>query len=184
MPPVPSTLDTPWKYAQELLDLCQVLLADTEDLSVIQHPGGEIERAYRWFGKVVADCEQITVSWSGFGERSDATFPTGLRHVYGRVNLISFTIMVIRDCVPLLSEDERSAPEIARAEESARELLRDAWSIWSGIYSSAKAGELFQGRCSELYMIRADPLEPQGDLAGFEIELAAQIDGMIAVGGS
>jgi hypothetical protein len=178
---VESTLETPWEYAKELLELCQSLLADTEDDTVEDNPGGEIERAYRWFGRVAADCEQLTVSWFGLGEAQTAgasALSGGRRHVYGRINMITFLVTVIRDCVPVLNESETGPPTIARSEASARELTRDAWALWTGIYRTMKDEGLFGGRCSSLWMIRCQPLEPMGELAGFELEIAAEIDGI------
>lgn len=187
MPVVESTLETPFDYAEDLLALCQTLLAETEDVTVEDNPGGEIDRAYVWFGRPPVDCEQVTVSWYGFGEAATAgvsALSAGRRHIHGRVNMLTFLITVVRDCVPILSTAEDGAPEIERAEASSRELIRDAWSLWSGIYRTMRDEELFGGRCSKLWMIRADPLEPMGELAGFELELATEIDGMLSSVGS
>lgn len=179
---MPSDHDTPWTYAEELLALCQDLLEGAVDDTVAQHPGGEIDRAYVWFGQAPVDCEQVTVSWSGFGEAPSAGLPTLLKHVYGRVNLVTFTIRVVRDCVPTLKG--KAPPSVESSEASARELVRDAWALWSGIYQTMKAGDLFGGRCSGLQMVNASPLEPMGNLAGFDLVIATEIDGIIAASGS
>lgn len=191
MPPTATTLDTAFDYCQELLALCQTLLATTEDATVEDNPGGEIDRAYVGFGRAVGAggplCEEISVSWNGFGEAQTAAFSplsAGRRQIYGRLNLQSFLVTVVRDCVPILSEDGEGAPEIARIHDSASELMRDASALWFGIYREAVDNGLFGGRCSEVFMIRCDPLEPMADFAGFELEIACQIDGIISAGGS
>lgn len=191
MPVVAATLDTTYEFAQDLLSLCETLLADTEDLAVQHNPGGEIARTYVGFGNAVGSggplCEELSVSFGGFGEAQtsgQSALSAGRRHIYGRVNLVTFIVTVVRDCVPVLDEAETGAPEVERIEESARELMRDASALWSGIYREMEQGLLFGGACSELFMLRCDPLEPMGDLAGFVLVLAAQIDGIRSDGSS
>lgn len=181
---MPATLDTAWEYAESLLLLCNDLLAETEDATVTHNPGGAIDRAYVWFGKPAIECEQLTVSWWGFSEQGQVNLGAALPRKDARTNLIAFLVTVARDCVPIAAADGESPPEIERSEESARELARDVYALWTGIYRAWRNDELFGGKCSRLLMTRGGPLEPQGDISAFEIELVAEIDGLDVASGS
>lgn len=170
---VPSTIQTPMQYADELLMVCAAAVGDTV--------AGPIERVYVSPGRPVLDCEQLTISLVRIGEANTAiatTLGQGKRHSTGRVNLLGFLVTVARDCVPVLDE-KGNVPTAADIEASANEVIEDIWAIWSYLYWSFRRGELLGGVCDTFIVDGAIALETEGTLAGFEMEFRVNIPGLL-----
>ena len=169
-----STLTTPYDFAVELLELCHQAVSDTT--------GGAIARRYVSPGRPAYDCEQLTVAVWTLGEADTVVagpMAAGKRHMSGRVNLVGFLITVLRDCVPVLNEEQSGPPDADKIQASAKLVDQDVWAIWTYVYAEMRRGGLFGGRCEDLFMDGARALETEGTLAGFEVEIRANIPGII-----
>lgn len=173
---IPSSIQTPFAYAEELLAVCEDAVAATTS--------GAIDRVYVSPGRPAYDCEQLTIALVSLGEADTAvatTLARGRRPVTGRVNLLGFLVTVLRDCVPVLEGESPPAPASIAA--SASEVIEDVWAIWSYLYWAFRRGELLGGACDDLMMDAAIAIETEGTLAGFEIEFRVNIPGILNAGG-
>lgn len=173
-----STLKTPWEYADELLAVAHEALEDTED--------GSVDLRFRIWGRPAAPtpgCEQLTVSGWSLGELGTLT-PTvggvGKRHVTGRVNLLGFLVTLFR-CAATFDE-QGNPPTSEQIEDASEPMFDSVWAIWTRVYQEMRAGDLFDGRCMELFFDGARALDTSGGLHGAEIEFRAEIDGIVAGG--
>ena len=170
MPPAVTTLTTPTEYAQELLDLCSVALADTV--------GGPVDREYLSAGRPVLDCEQLTVSVTSLG---DASFPAqsvvgaGQRHITGALNLYGFLVTIVR-CVPTIDENG-AIPTVGEESDAAAKVHQDLIAIWNAVRQAKRSDDLFGGSCELLFFDGARALDSEGGLGGWEIEFRADISG-------
>jgi hypothetical protein len=169
----PATLQTPYEYAEELLDVLAAAVGDTQ--------AGAIERVYVAPGRPAHDCEQLTISLIGVGEADTvvvSALALGKRHKTGRVNLLTFLVTVIRDCVPTI-DDNGNLPTSEDEQASASEVIEDVWAIWTYLYWAFRRGELLGGKCDDLVMDGAIAIETEGTLAGFEVEFRVNIPGIV-----
>lgn len=171
-PVTPSTNATLHEYAEDVLDVVAAALATTA--------GGAIDRAYVSPGLPAVDCEQVTVTAVGLSK--DATAPgnpppaTGHRHRLGSINLASFAVTIVRDCIPVAGP--RGAPPSTDAlDDSALVVNEDVWAVWNALEHAKAAGELLGGACRELYLDNAAPLATSGQMAGWLISFRAAVDG-------
>jgi len=173
--PPASTVATAFGYAQELLTLCDTVLTAT--------PQGTIDRQYISPGPPALDCATLCVWVTSFGDDAIASGDarrTGHQHIYGWLNLIGFSIIIVRDCVPVSGPQMGSAPLADDLTAAAETIVADVWAIWDEIPKAMEDDVLFGGRCSELYMDSAVALQTSGQLAGFQIDLRAAIRGISA----
>jgi hypothetical protein len=172
---VESTLTTPFEYAEELLELCAAAIADTD--------GGPIDLQYVEWGRPAYDCEELVVSGMGFGEadtRTDTSLGAGKRTVHGRVNLVSFTVTVVR-CAAVM-DDNGNSPTKEQTEAKSAEMFAAVWAIWTRVYRAKRDGDLFEGKCMDLFFDGASSVDASGGLYGAEIRFRAEIAGIIASG--
>lgn len=173
--PAASTVATVFDYAEELLTLCDEALLTT--------PSGTIDRKYVSPGVPAIDCATLAVWPSSLGldtTNPTAPPPSGHRHVYGMLNLIGFGIAIVRDCVPVTGARASDPPLAAALSASAEIISADVWAIWDLIPKRMAEGDLFGGRCTELYMDSALSLPTQGQTAGFVVNVRASVRGISA----
>lgn len=176
MPITPSTLTTPYDFASQLLSTCATALATSS--------GGPIARSFVSVGLPAFDCEQLTVcaltlGWEGSGQLGQGVMSAERRIVRGRINLLGFAIIVIRDCQPVVAGANTLAPPtVAQLDAAASILLQDMWSIWHQIDNDFNSGLLFEGQCSLLAMDSAAAINASGTMGGWQINLRTQIDGI------
>ena len=167
-----STIETPQQWAQELLDVCAAILADTA--------GGTIDRQYRDHELPSNDCAQIVVTLGPVTMRAVARnteLSSAHAHAMGWLTLVTFKIYVVRDCVPVTSDDGRSAPTPAQKNAMQAILAQDMWALWNIIPLRMESGDLFGGRCAELFMDQAVPMPQSGMTAGWTITMRAGMPG-------
>lgn len=168
-----TTLATPYDYAADLLALCESAIAETSE--------GAIGRAYVSPGLPAIDCATIAVTTINLGEAPTAAqsaLSTGHRHRLAAVNLLGFAVTLARDCVPV--SDGRSArpPLPDDLSAAAAIVTEDVWAVWNAITEAMACGELFGGRCVELFMDGAAALATSGMTAGFVLQLRTAIGGI------
>ena len=171
-----STLETPFVYAGQLLDVANAAIGDTI--------GGPIDRVYVSPGRPAFDCEQLTVHLESFGDfiarRCRRRVP-GRTHIIGKVNMVGFVVTIVRDCVPTM-DDRGNPPSPDDIEAAAEEIAQDVWAVWTGVYNAKREDSLFGGRCDYLFYDGADVLETEGTFAAWELRFRAEIAGIISVG--
>lgn len=170
MPPAVSTIETLTEYAQELLDLCDTALADTV--------GGQIDRVFLSPPAPPWDCEQLSVEVDALGDYPLPTTSTlaGGRRLTAAINVVSFRVVVLRDCVPGITE-EGYFPDPAELTASASEGHQDVWAIWTRVRTAYREGDLFEGNCDHLWFDGATALEQSGGFAGYQLMFRAEIAG-------
>lgn len=168
---MPSTVDTPNQYAQQLLDIVKVALASTS--------GGVIARAFISAGLPALDCvPQLTVHMNNTGAlptRPIGPIDDGHVRRYGLVRSITFWTTIAR-CAPVPSEKGKP-PSMTKQQEIAELVNEDGWAAVNAIYQADKAGALFDGACSEVFHEGATPLDPSGGALGWIIRTRASIQG-------
>lgn len=174
-----STLSTPYDYAEDLLDLCEVALAATA--------AGAIGRAYVSPGLPAIDCATLAVTTLNLGEAPTATGAAllpGHRHRIAAINLLGFAITIARDCVPVADGRSARPPLPADLSAAAAIVTTDVWAVWNAISEAMSEGNLFGGRCTELFMDGAAALATSGMTAGFVLQLRTAIGGIPRVPGT
>lgn len=164
--------------AEAFLDVA-VLALDTlpdEDVTLDGAPA----RRYVAAGTPVVDCDQVVVWMPTIDEVDTAPdgnqLAVGLRGQMGRVNLPSYTLMVVR-CVPALPKQGRStAPAVEVLSAAAKQTNADAWVCWCGINTARKQGR-FNDLCSSVAVGRATAMQTSGGLGGWQLPIYVQLDG-------
>ena len=168
---MPSTIDTPNVYAQQLLDIVAVALASTT--------GGAIARAFVSAGLPAIDCvPQLTVhmaSTAALPTRPIGPLDDGHNRAYGLVRTVTFWTTIAR-CAPV--PGETGQPPSAAAQQAIAEVVnQDGWAAVNAIYRADRAGVLCDGACSEIFHEGATPLDPAGGALGWVIRTRASVQG-------
>lgn len=172
----PSTIATPFTFAGDLLTVCSAALAATV--------GGTVPRAYVSPGLPALDCECVVVTPVGLAQAptspSDPGMAVARRLSRFYVNELGFSITIARDCMPVVANNYGgpNAPTVAQLESAAQVLTEDVWAVWNAIDAAFRTGDLFEGRCSFLYLDGAFALATSGAIGGWQIDLRTQIDGI------
>lgn len=167
-----STLQTPYIWAQQLLDIAVAAVATTT--------GGPITRAFVAAGLPALDCcPQLTVHTSGWGLLP--TFATGAltpghRRTVGAVRYVRYALTVVR-CSPT-QNDKGDPPPPSVQSDAAALINEDAFAIIDAVTAADYAGILFGGTCREFYFDGGNSLDPQGGCVGWVINYRASIDGL------
>lgn len=168
-----NTITTPYDFAVQLLQVCDAALATTQ--------GGQISRSYVSPGLPSIDCETLAVTPTALtfdAAVKQGPLAGGRKVVRGRLNLLAFSITVARDCIPVTETAAGPLPaSVVQLNSASAMICEDVWAIWEAIQTSAEADELFEGRCSVLYMDNAAALATSGMTAGWVISIRTQIDG-------
>jgi hypothetical protein len=137
-----GTLQTPWQYAEELLAAAGTSLAATT--------GGTIERTHVDLDVPSLDCEMLVVVIGGTTTRTIRGTELGAAHAYrqGWLNIVTYRILVVRECIPVVSDDSGSPPTPAQRSAAMKLCTEDMWAIWNAIMAAMAEGELFSGACS------------------------------------
>ena len=174
---IEATLKTPYQYAEEVKELLEAALAETEE--------GAVDKSYVYWGRpaIYVGCDQLVVSGWNIGESNTVGQPSsgGVRHIHGRVNLIGFLVTVARACAPTFT-DEGDPPTDADLSAAGERMHDSAWACWTRIYQAANAKTLFEGKSRELFMDGLRSLDTSGTMMAFELEFRAEIYGIIASG--
>ncbi len=178
--PGPASL---YNAASRLLEVA----ADALDSLTVLGLRGCPDRAYVSPGLPAFDCEQLTVHVAAMSE--EVTSPlspntaTGQRHVFGRINTVTFTTTIVR-CLRSVT-DQNQPPPAVDEDLDALQLDCDAWSIWERFYWSARNNTLLDGdTCKIVRMQASHPVDPSGGVGGWLIQTQLQIDGFNPLGGS
>lgn len=98
----------------------------------------------------------------------------GRRTAYGRVNLATVVIRVMR-CAPAVSNTGAVLP--AANEAVAAQVNEDAWILWNALYWAVQNGD-FLDTCSNVYW-ESSRYEPEmGGCVGWEFYVSAEIEGI------
>lgn len=169
---MPSTLQTPYQWAGELLGVAAAALAATS--------GGVIPRAFVAAGLPALDCcPQLTVHTQGHGILSTSApgaLTAGHRRTVGVVRYIRFVITVVR-CAPVPG-DKGKPPTPTVQEAIAAEINEDPLAVIDAVGKADAAGTLFGGTCREFYFDGASSLDPAGGCVGWVINYRASLEGL------
>lgn len=173
---MPSTLQTSFEWAQELLGVADLALDTTA--------GGHIERSFVAAGLPALDCcPQLTVHIAGhqlLGTNAGAGgLAPGHRRTTGSVRAVRFVVTVVR-CAPVLGEKGKP-PSPETQEDFAVIMSEDAPAIINAVVRADAEGTLFGGRCREFYFDGATSLDPSGGCVGWLIGFRASLEGIAAV---
>lgn len=175
MPPGPADL---YAAAEELL----AAASDGVDTS----PGGHINYQAISPGLPPFDCPPALYVHAGGASIGD-TLPLApplqpMQRIVttGEVNLIAFTITVIR-CVPVPTQGTQTVklPSPAAISAAAELMYGDLWAIWNHLKNEHRDGNLFQtpsGR-REFILLPAVPVRTSGGAGGWEIPIGVQLGG-------
>lgn len=169
---MPSTLQTPFEWAQDLLDVAEAALVNTA--------GGAIERAFVAAGLPALDCcPQLTVHTAGHGILATAApgaLTAGHRRTVGVVRFVRYVVTVVR-CAPVPgAKGTPPTPEAQRA--IAEQLNEDPLAIIDAVTKADNAGTLFGGACREFYFDGATSLDASGGCVGWVINFRASLEGL------
>lgn len=158
-----------------LADLAADLLAFVEGVFVDQ--GLDIpERIGIVHGESADDCDQLTVRLiRSFVGTPDAEAGNLRGNDYGLV--AAWEIRLTR-CITTFVDSTIDAsaaiPDIDTLTAEASALLTDGWAIYKGVVDGFESGGLFAA-CTALTLGELSPIGPGGDLAGWTIEVRAQL---------
>lgn len=168
----------------DLFDTAQELLAAAA-AALETTPGGGIAYQAVWQGLPVWDCPPMLTVHAGGPSIAPTTAgpvlgPMQRIVVTGEVNIVSFTVTVLR-CVPSLLQRGQSTvlPSAADETASSQVCYADAWAVWNYLKNAHRAGTLFQrpsGR-REFALIQALPLRTSGAAGGWEIHVGVEVGG-------
>jgi len=169
---MPSTLTTPFEWAQELLDVANAGLATTS--------GGSIDRAFVAAGLPAIDCiPQLTVHTAGHnlsGTAAGGALTPGHRRTVGYVKYIRLVVTVVR-CAPVPGNQGRP-PSTTKQQDIAAMVNQDPVAIVDAAIKADAAGTLFGGTCREFYFDGSASLDPAGGAVGWVINFRASLEGL------
>lgn len=171
---MPSTLQTPYQWAEDLLAVAAGALAGTT--------GGPIDRQFVAAGLPALDCcPQLTVHTAGHGllaTSAPGALTPGHRRTVGSVRYVRFVVTVVR-CAPVPGKNGDAPSPTAQAAIAAT-IGEDAPAIIDAVAKADAAGTLFGGACREFYFDGATSLDPAGGCVGWVINYRASIEGLAA----
>lgn len=169
---MPSTLQTPYEWAGDLLAVAETALTTTA--------AGAIPRAFVAAGLPALDCcPQLTVHTAGHGilpTASPGSLTPGHRRTVGTVRYVRFVVTVVR-CAPVPG-DKGQPPTPAAQSAIAANVNEDPLAIIDAVTKADKAGTLFGGTCREFYFDGATSLDPAGGCVGWVINFRASLEGL------
>jgi hypothetical protein len=172
---VPSTVTTPYEFAQELLELAEEALATTT--------GGVPDRRFVTYALPTDDCDdaQLTVHIGQLAIdqlQQPVTPPVGpeFRVQNASVNLLTLNVRIVR-CVPTMNGQTMAPPSPEAIEAAAAVIFQDGWAIWNHLKRQINAGAVWEGRCSGVIVQSAVPVPDNGGVAGWEIPVTTWIQG-------
>lgn len=162
--------------ASNLLDFATVALDEL--------PWGAPERRFVSIGYPAVDCATLAVFVAPIGPlpvgpSSSPGDPFREGHPYPVLDGVTFQIQVHR-CWPSTPGGKAipKAPKPADYDAATLILSGDAWQLWNALREGTNLG-LFGGPCKLIRVQAAQPVQPQGGLAGFAIIVTAQLDGFV-----
>lgn len=166
-------LSVPASTVTSLTELAQAVLATAEDC-LATTAAGIPERSFITPAPAAWDCcPFLTILVSRLGEETTSPFspPAALGHrvQFGRINLVTFVVTVVR-CAP----DSIDADEI---EIVAAQVQEDGWSLWCGFYDAIRDGR-FRDQCSVVHFDFGRAINQQGGCVGWEFVFRAELGGI------
>lgn len=165
----------------ELYDAAGAVLAAGVDLLGAL---GAAPVAYVSHGDPAADCDQLTVQWTGFsvaplgGPGAKAADAMDRR----MPRLLTFDFALARwACVPAVSENTGTGnlvlPTPTAMDESAKRLATEAWVVFNGLRDLARRAVILGDVCRLAVVNAGRPLPPNGALGGWYISGTAELAG-------
>lgn len=175
-----STVNTPFAYANQLLELAETALATTVggQIGVPEADGGPGGKALVAPGLPAIDC----CPWLSVHIAGQTVSPAGGQGTLGQgrkiglVPQLTFVLIVAR-CIPGLAKTGKFPP-VAQMELVAQQVDQDMWAITDAARKAQAAGTLFAGACREIEHLGATPLDPSGGCGGWTIRWKATIEGI------
>lgn len=167
----PSTVDSLFESAGELLLVCEDALADTA--------GGTPERSYVAPADPAFDCcPFLSVYVPGLSEDTTAVGPGGVagghRSVSGSIILATYVVHAIR-CAP--EGANGLIPSPVEIERVAQLVQQDGWALWNRLRSAIRCEEIF-GNCREVYFDGGSFVPEQGGCVGWTFTIRASLPGI------
>lgn len=169
----PSTLQTPYLWAEQLLGLANTALASTTE--------GDIGRAFVAAGLPALDCcPQLTVHIAGHSvlptSITGGPLTPGHKRTTGIVRNVRFAITVVR-CAPVPGVKGKP-PEPATQAAIAAIVSEDVYAIIDAIGKADYSGAVASGGCGEFYFDGASTLDPAGGCVGSVINYRSSLPGL------
>jgi hypothetical protein len=162
--------------AKEYLAAVQAALATTANPI--------LDRAFVSPGVPSWDCGQIAVYVGTAVEADTAPLMPPLQPMrrvdQGRMlNLVTFTAVVIRCCVPVPTGEGPNLlfPSAAAMQEVSDQTNADLWAIWNHLAQMKRAGLLFPPERREFTFDPAVPTAIAGGCAGWQIQVRVELGG-------
>jgi hypothetical protein len=135
--------------------------------------------AYVSHGDPAADCNQLTVQWTGVDQEPISANARPPRRAPA---VLTFGFALVRwQCVPAPREAQASGkillPTPTEMDASAKQLATEMWVTLNALRAAARAGTVLPGDCMLAQITTARPLNPEGALGGWVITGTAQIEG-------
>lgn len=161
-----------------LNELCHTTLQVSE-ACLATTVGGVPARSYVSPARPPFDCcPFLAVYAAQIGEETTSPLSppaaTGGRQRYGRINLITLRVLVLRCGVSTDGNGVANADEI---EAVALEVQEDGWALWCGFHNAIQAGD-FLDRCSDIHFDFGRPVEERGMCVGWDFQLRADLGGI------
>lgn len=163
---VTSTVHSLTTLTRLVLTTAEACLATTD--------GGVPARSYFAPDPVTFDCcPMLAVSVMRIGEEATSPFSppavTGHRTQFGRINLITYNVVVLR-CAP----ETESADDIEYVTDL---VLQDGWALWCGFYDAIRDGT-FKDECSIAHFDFGSAIREQGKCVGWLFRFRVNLDGI------
>ena len=173
-----------YELAAELRDVCIEALDSIPNFGGLDDLEGAPGYAFVSDAAPIADCcddGMLAVHVNNVGDRFSREGQPGAP----KLNVPTFIVTVLR-CVPLGegAGAEYTPPTADQIEESARQLLADGWALWNHIYNLIRARE-FLTACQRADFVSMQSIRPaDGQCAGWQLAILAQLDGYDGEGGT
>lgn len=167
----PTTVSGMYDLAQAALSVAETALATTV--------GGSPERAFVSPSRPPWDCCPFVAVWTPrIGEESTSPFSppaaTGNRQRYGRINLVTLNVTVVR-CNPW--DGVNLAPPADDIELVAQQTMEDGWALWCGFHNALQDGT-FLSLCDDVHFDAGQAMEQQGQAVGWQFVMRANLGGI------
>lgn len=167
-----STLTSLYDLATQVRTLAEGMLAATE--------GGTPAISYTSPSRPAHDCCDALIVWVP-NLQEEGTSPlspllaTGHRTQFGRVNLVTLYIEVLR-CSPTVGRDGLPLP--GENEAVSNIVLQDAWALWTGFYQAIEAGE-FKSQCQVVHWDIGRFIPDSGGCVGWQFQMRPELNGIL-----
>lgn len=134
-------------------------------------------RSYVAIEEPAWDCSQLTVSLLGVRPK---LFADARQAKCSVVPIASYRVALV-DCVPG-PDNKGHAPKMTALHQASQALNGEAWRLWKGLTAAWKAGVF--GDCKLVDFLGLAPFTPQGNLAGYRVDVEVTLTGNYEEDGS